>query len=78
MDKHAKRDAAFMEPLIRHWQETGVMIDSSPDAIAGVIRSLFILPLYQKEIGEEVFTEVMELYISSIACGLIMETGQTE
>ncbi len=77
IDEHTKRDNTFMEPLIKHWQEKGYMIDSSPKAITGVIRSIFILPLHRKEIGEDIFPQVIEMYIDFIASGLIKKKQNT-
>jgi len=67
------RDTEVLEPLIKHWQNAGYMVKGSPEVIAGVIRSLFLLPLHYREIGEDLFPEVLEKYIDLLSCGLISE-----
>lgn len=75
MERHAKRDASALEPLIIQWQKEGVLIEGAAETIAGVIRSMFILPLYQQEIGEDIFPDVIEMYIGFIADGLVIDKG---
>jgi AcrR family transcriptional regulator len=73
MERHAKRDTSALEPLIRQWQDEGSLVEGSPETIAGVIRSLFLLLLHSREIGEEIFPEVIDMYINLIADGLVKE-----
>lgn len=73
MERHAKRDASALKPLINHWQQVGILRTGSAETIVGVIRSLFILPLYQQEIGEDIFSDVMDMYIDFIADGLVID-----
>ncbi len=74
MEKHTLNDTAVLEPLIKNWQDAGYMVKGSPEVITGVIRTLFLLPLHYREIGEDLFPEVLEMYIDFIAGGLIRET----
>jgi len=73
MEQHTTRDTEVLEPLIKHWQEAGYMVEGSPEVIAGVIRALFLLPLHYQEIGEDLFPEVLDKYIDFISNGLIKE-----
>jgi len=73
VEQHTARDTAVLEPLIKHWQDTGSMVQGAPEVIAGVIRALFLLPLHYREIGEDLFPAVLERYIDLIAGGLIRE-----
>lgn len=73
LDKHTIRDTDALAPLIMHWQNEGSMVDDSPEVLAGVIRSLFFLPLHRDEIGEDIFPRVVDLYVEFIANGLIKE-----
>ena len=73
MEQHTTRDTEVLEPLIKHWQEAGYMVEGSPEVIAGVIRALFLLPLHYQEIGEDLFPEVLDKYINFISNGLIKE-----
>ena len=71
LDKHTIRDTDALAPLIMHWQSEGAMLKDSPEVLAGVIRSLFFLPLHRDEIGEDIFPRVVDLYIEFVANGLI-------
>lgn len=71
LEEHFKNDSDALSPLIKEWQKEGVFLDESPEVIAGVLRSLFVLTLHQKEIGEEIYQETMELYIDLIVEGLV-------
>lgn len=73
MEQHTARDTEVLEPLIKHWQDAGYMVKGSPEVIAGVIRALFLLPLHHREIGEDLFPEVLEKYIDLLSCGLISQ-----
>ena len=73
LDKHTIRDTDALAPLISHWQNEGSMLEESPEVLAGMIRSLFFLPLHRDEIGEDVFSRVVDLYVEFIANGLIKE-----
>jgi AcrR family transcriptional regulator len=73
MEQHTFNDTAVLEPLIKNWQDAGYMAKGTPDVIAGVIRALFLLPLHYREIGEDLFPAVLEMYIDFIADGLIRD-----
>ncbi len=73
MERHNERDISVMEPLIKHWQNEGTLIEGDAEVIAGVIRSLFLLPLHHKEIGQDSFPAVIDMYIGFIADGLVKE-----
>ncbi|WP_430787581.1 TetR/AcrR family transcriptional regulator [Virgibacillus flavescens] len=73
LEEHFNNDSAALLPLIRKWQNQGVLIEQNPEVIAGVLRSLFILTLHQKEIGQLVYKKTMELHIDLIVEGLVTE-----
>ncbi|QNO13951.1 TetR/AcrR family transcriptional regulator [Alkalicella caledoniensis] len=68
--KHIATDGDDLLPLIQYWQQKGMMEKFNPDAIAGVIRALFLLSTHKKEIGDGVYDETLELIITLIANGL--------
>lgn len=55
MEAHINKDSAVLLPLIRKWQNEGILCNKDPEVIASVIRTLFLLPLHKKEIGESVY-----------------------
>lgn len=73
LDQHTSRDTDALAPLIIHWQNEGIMLDEPAEVLAGVIRSLFFLPLHKNEIGEDIFARIVDLYVEFIADGLIKE-----
>src|SRR5690625_1472218 len=63
LEKHFKHDADSLVPVIEKWERAGIILEENPEIIAGVLRSLFLLTLHQKEIGTEVYEETIELFI---------------
>jgi len=45
-------------------------LKKKPLLASGIIRSFFLLCLHKKDVGEEVFSEVMRFYIDAIANNL--------
>lgn len=70
---HIDRDFRNLLPLIEQWQQQGVMIKRKPEAIVGLFRALFTITFHKKEIGEEYYTDTIELLVELIAKGLVIE-----
>ncbi len=73
LEEHMKKDSDVSMLMFRKWQSDGTIIEKDPEIIAGVFRSLFLLSLHKKEIGENIYKGTMELLIELIAFGLIKE-----
>lgn len=73
--KHIKSDSDILAPMLDIWRKKGVLTDRKPEVISGLLRGIFILTLHKKEIGEDIFPEVVELLIESIACSIVKEDG---
>jgi AcrR family transcriptional regulator len=73
IERNLDKDADYFLPLIQHWQEKKVMVNLDPMLIMSVIRSLILLTLQKKAIGEEFYSATIDLYIDFIADGLIRE-----
>lgn len=73
LDTHIQNDASTLKPLVELWKSEGIILKKSPEIIAGILRSLFVLTLNQKEIGEEVYEETINLFIDLIVEGIIQE-----
>lgn len=71
LEKHFNNDSASLLPLIEKLKIEGVIIEEKPEIIAGVLCSLFVLTLHQKEIGVEVYQETIELFIDLIVERLV-------
>jgi AcrR family transcriptional regulator len=73
LENHNKRDLHDLMPLVDAWAQEGIIRPEKPELIAGMIRAFFLLPIHQREIGEDVFPETMEKLAESIA--LYLTTG---
>ncbi|MBA4495061.1 TetR/AcrR family transcriptional regulator [Paenactinomyces guangxiensis] len=70
-EKHMIKDFNMSLPLISHWQKEGRMVDLDPELIVSMIRSLILLTLQKKIIGEQLYQPTIELFIQFIADGLV-------
>ncbi|HAM79504.1 TetR/AcrR family transcriptional regulator [Ornithinibacillus bavariensis] len=73
LEKHFAKDSDAILALIEKWRALGIQVKEDPAIIAGVLRSLFVLTLHEKEIGEAVYPDTLELLIDLIVDGLIEE-----
>ena len=73
LERHFKKDQADFLPLIESWRTHGMLRSEKSETIISLLRSLLILPLHKKEIGETVYSDTMELLINLIAEGLGLE-----
>jgi len=71
--KHIETDSDILTPMINMWQKQGVVIDRSSEVIGGLLRAVFTLSLHKKEIGEDMFEDVLKLLIELIAKGIVKE-----
>jgi len=67
MEKHINKDTEDLTPLVKLWQSEGTMESVRPEVVSGAFRSFIFLALHQKEIGEEIYWETMELMAESLA-----------
>lgn len=71
-----EKDIEALLALIKKWQQDGLMIPVRPDIIASTIRSVFFILLHKQEIGENIFSETINLLLELIARGLLIEQGE--
>lgn len=71
--QHLQNDSKEMLPLIEYWQSQGIMRKMPPEIIISSIRTLFIMSLHKKEIGEEIYEETISFYIDALCEQLILE-----
>lgn len=73
LEKHFMKDSNALLTLAEKWRSLGIHVKEDPTVIAGLLRSLFVLTLHEKEIGTSVYKETMNLFIDLIVDGLIKE-----
>ncbi|MEJ6951551.1 TetR/AcrR family transcriptional regulator [Natronospora cellulosivora (SeqCode)] len=73
MKAHIENDTNDLRPLLTYLKQMGKLKDCDIDAVSGLLRSLFLLTLHKKEIGEEHFEKTIDLFIELIVEGLIIE-----
>lgn len=66
-------DSAFFVPLIVRGQQQGWMAARDPETIVSLIRSIVLLAMQKRQIGEERYEETIELLIELVANGLVKE-----
>lgn len=75
VNEHLNSDLSRFLPLIIQLQGEGKMIKADPKIILGVFRALFALPLFKKEIGEDICPEVLDLMLNVVADGIVRNEG---
>ncbi|WP_150271830.1 TetR/AcrR family transcriptional regulator [Paenibacillus tepidiphilus] len=70
LEHNYNQDQDLLYPFIQKWQAEGMLKKSSPTLIVSMIRSLLLLSLHRREIGETVYDDTLEMFISTIAEGL--------
>jgi len=73
LEKHYQNDSLAMLSLLEKFKKEGFAIEKEPEIIASMLRSIFLLTLHKKEIGEHVFEKTMEAFIDLIIDDLIRE-----
>lgn len=71
LEHHFADDTTALTSYIAKWQEKGIIEAAAPAIISGMLRSLFMLTLHRKEIGEEVYEETMDMLTTLIVDGLV-------
>lgn len=70
LEEHFDADLEGSLNFIKHYQNNSSLVKARPDVIVGLLRGFFMLPMHKTEIGEEIFDEVMDLFIKVISRGL--------
>ncbi|HWP95457.1 MAG TPA: TetR/AcrR family transcriptional regulator [Syntrophomonadaceae bacterium] len=73
LEKHFNKDHADLLPFIEKWQAQGILRKEKPEAITGLLRSLILLSLHKKTIGEAVYEDTITLFIDLISEGLVLK-----
>ncbi|UMZ73040.1 TetR/AcrR family transcriptional regulator [Natranaerofaba carboxydovora] len=75
VNEHIRDDMTAFLPLINTWREEGALRDEPTEVIGGLLRALFLISLHKKEIGEDIYDDVIRLLIELISEGLIVTRG---
>lgn len=70
LERNYNQDQHYLLPLVKQWQTDGLLREANPELIVSMIRSVILLSLHKKEIGEQVYGATLELLIDTLAEGL--------
>ncbi|NPV01526.1 MAG: TetR/AcrR family transcriptional regulator [Brevinematales bacterium] len=73
VDAHLRNDRDHNITLFLNHMSDDKKKKYTPDAVAGIMKSLFFSLLHKEEIGRDVFPQVLDLMIDLICDGLIQE-----
>lgn len=73
IDQHIAEDTSTFALLLKDWEKKGIVLTKEPEVIGGLLRSLFVLTIHPREIGETVYKETIDLFIDLIVEGIIKE-----
>lgn len=76
LENNFKEDRDFLLALIQEWQQSGSLMNARPELIVSMIRSIVLLSLHKKEIGESIFDDTLDLLIGAVAEGLFIRNGE--
>ena len=75
LEVHQHKDEQDLDGFVTSLQQQGLFIQARPEAVVGLFRAIFLLTLHKREIGEDIFDEVMELTARVVASGLTTGKG---
>lgn len=75
LEKNVETDTTFLSDFMEKWKKEGVVFQEKPEIMSGMLRSLFVMTLHQKEIGEDVYPKTMKRLIDLIVDGLVKKEG---
>ena len=70
MEEHFEDDLKNSKGFIEYYQKNSNLIKADPRVIIALLRGFFMMPTHKKEIGEDIYEEVMDLFTYVIARGL--------
>jgi len=72
LQAHMHRDSKFFDSLIKKVKREGIAIKVPPRVAMNLILSLFLLSLHRHEIGDDTYTETMQI-LTDLVAGYITE-----
>lgn len=71
LEHNLSDDTDALMPVIKHWQQAGILTHVRPEIIVSMIRALVFLTFHKKEIGADVYTDTLALLLDVIAEGMV-------
>jgi AcrR family transcriptional regulator len=68
-------DARDLLPVIVRLQEQGEMKPHQPEVVLSLIRSIVLLSLHKKQIGEGIYDQTIDLLLDLVSRGLVTKEG---
>lgn len=76
LERNFNEDRDAMMHVVRNWQQAGILRNTRPELIVSLFRALVLLSLHKKEIGEEIYSDTMELLVQVLADGLYVNAAR--
>jgi AcrR family transcriptional regulator len=70
LEQNFAQDRDAMLHVVRKWQEAGILREERPELIVSLFRSIVLLALHRKEIGEDIYPQTIELLVRVLVDGL--------
>lgn len=64
---HADRDERFVNSFAEKLAREGISMQASPRMVTNLLKSLFLIGLHREELGEDAYTEVMDVLVDLVA-----------
>jgi AcrR family transcriptional regulator len=71
---HLVEEERYMNSIIQRLQANGTFRRVKPEVVTGLLHGLFVLYLHKRQIGDAVFSEVIEL-LTDIVCDALVTRG---
>ncbi len=73
VQQHMSKDDDTVTELYKSFNKAGVFIDRDPKVVSGILRALAFTVFHKKDIGEEIYPEVISVYIDLVTDYLVKE-----
>ncbi|MFW5696016.1 MAG: TetR/AcrR family transcriptional regulator [Alkalispirochaeta sp.] len=70
---HRDEDRDVLGRVFAQWQKAGLIRPDPPESLVGAVRSLYLLTLHRRELGEDTFdaarSQLLRLVVDGLFCG---------
>lgn len=78
LERNELEDRDALLPVITAWRNAGIMPNTPPETIVGMIRALALLALHKQEIGESQYSATLELLVDVLSAGMLSVSEQAK
>ncbi|GAB4398873.1 MAG: TetR/AcrR family transcriptional regulator [Anaerolineales bacterium] len=71
--QHANKDEEFTSQFIKKIKREGIKVKAPPHVIGNLLKSLFFLSLHREDMGDDAYTETMNILIDLVSGHIIGE-----